>query len=450
MREQIPEDDLAELDELQEETEAEEISFPVTAVEQDGRWYLSLFYTAAEQARAETDLDVPEEGITPVGGETPEAAMDNMIDAIAGLDLEAMVASLNPNEFEALQRYGPLFLDDGQDELDASIADADVSIEVSDTTYDVSGSGSTRSIGITGLAVEITAEGETLSGRLEDGCFVGTVPGETEEIDTCELQEQFEEEIDLDDMVDDPQAVEDAIADIQAAFDDYQNPGIIVKEVDGAWYVSPFATVSDQVLAVMEALSREEIEDLGDQFTELVETFEDEVADGGIAVPEFDDFELPDDVDVVGPTDTTPDTVVPDDTVAPDDTIGTTEETVTGSTYVDEACFELDATGAQACFDDLLASGRVDAVDVPWYFRFPECGAAAVIWDGEYYQLPDAEFVAQIEAWQPCVQGIVAAGQAEAWEFDEVGRPECIEGRNPYLEDVSNEDFDAFIDCVYG
>ena len=446
LREQIPEDDLDELEQLDEETEPEPVSFPVTAVEQDGRWYLSLFYTAAEQARLETDFDVPEEGIAPIGGETPEEAIDNVIDAVAALDLEAMVASLNPNEFEALQRYGPLFLDDGQVELDASIADADVSIDVSDTTYDVSGSGSTRSIRITGLAVDITAEGETLAGRLVDGCFIGTAPGETEEINTCDLQARWEEEIDLDDMVDDPQAVEDAIADIQAAFDDYENPGIIVKEVDGAWYLSPMATVADQVLAVMEALSLDEIEDLGDQFRELVDTFEDEVADGRFAVPDFDDFELPDD-ELTVPT-TAPDAT--DDTVAPDDTITTTEDTVTDSTYVDDPCFELEAAGAQACFEDLVAAGRIDAVNVPWFFRFPECGAGALIWDGEYYALPDAEFVAQVEAWQPCVQGIIASGEAAPYEFDEVGQPQCLEGRNPYLEDVSNEDFDAFIDCVYG
>ena len=59
LREQIGEDEIAGID---EETDAEPGSFPVTAVEQDGRWYLSLFYTAAEQARAETDHDVPERG----------------------------------------------------------------------------------------------------------------------------------------------------------------------------------------------------------------------------------------------------------------------------------------------------------------------------------------------------------------------------------------------------
>ena len=210
----------------------------------------------------------------------------------------------------------------------------------------MTGSGSERSVDITALSVEITAEGETLAGRFADGCFIGTVPGEPEEINFCELQQELEDELELDDVVEDPEAVEDAIADIQAAFADYENPGIIVKEVDGAWYVSPMATASDQVLAVMEALSREEIESLGDQITELVETFEDEVAGTGFDVPELDDFELPAEDELSVPT-TGPEAIEPDDTIAPDATVMATEDTaVTDSTYVDEECFELDAANA--------------------------------------------------------------------------------------------------------
>ena len=74
---------------------------------------------------------------------------------------------------------------------------------------------------------------------------------------------------------------------------------------------------------------------------------------------------------------------------------------------------------------------------MPWYFRFPECGAAELIWSGDYYSLPDAEFVASVEALQPCVQGLDRVRRGvDDYEFGEVGRPECLEGRNPYLADV--------------
>src|SRR4029079_11655410 len=83
-----------------------------TSVKRDGRWYVSLFYTAAEGSRG--DADIPEKGIEPEGADTPDGALDNMFTAIGDLDLEAIIAGLNPNEAEALQRYAPIFLDDAQ------------------------------------------------------------------------------------------------------------------------------------------------------------------------------------------------------------------------------------------------------------------------------------------------------------------------------------------------
>ena len=53
----------------------------------DGRWYLSAFYSIAETLRHEADApDIPAEGVALNGGDSPEAAMDNLINAAAGLD----------------------------------------------------------------------------------------------------------------------------------------------------------------------------------------------------------------------------------------------------------------------------------------------------------------------------------------------------------------------------
>lgn len=445
LREQIGDDEIAQIDEESEPTDG---TFPVTAVQKDGRWYLSLFYTAAEQARLQTDFEIPAAGIEPQGGETPEAAMDDFLGAVTDLDLEGMVATLNPNEFEALQRYGPLFIDDAQDEIDDGLRESDVSIDLRDTTYEVTGSGAKRSVAITGFSVEISAEGDTLSGRLEDGCFIGRVPGQEEEVNTCTLTDELENELDLDDMVEDPQAVEDAIADVQAAFEDYENPGLIVQQVDGRWYLSPMATMSDNVLAVMEALSRDEIDDLGAQFRELAEAFEDEVVGSGVDVPDFDDFELPGDDDVATADTLAPDTVTPDDTTT-DDTSSTDDTAVPSSTFVEEQCHDGDVTEATSCYQELVDNGQLDAEFVPWYLRFPECGAAEELWDGSYYTLPDAEFVAFVESLQPCVQGLIESGEVRAIELGEIGRPECLDGANPWLLDIDSPEFEAFDQCVY-
>ena len=65
-----------------------EDTFPITAVRKDGRWYLSAFYSIAETMRHDADdPDIPAEGVALNGGDSPEAAMDNLVNAAAGLDL---------------------------------------------------------------------------------------------------------------------------------------------------------------------------------------------------------------------------------------------------------------------------------------------------------------------------------------------------------------------------
>jgi hypothetical protein len=446
IRENVEADEIDSIDETSEPTEGR---FPVTAVRQDGRWYLSLFYTAAEQARAQTDLEIPAEGVPLNGGDSPEAAMDHALAALADLDLAGLVGTLNPDEFEALQRYAPLFLDDAQRQLDDSVSESGVSIEVRDTAYTVDGEGARRGVTITAMAVDVTAEGETLTARLEDGCFLVQVPDQ-DEVSSCELTEQLDDALDLDDVVDDPQAVEDAIADVQAAFEEYENPGVIVQEVDGSWYLSPLATISEQVLAVVGALDRGEIEDLTAQLQDLAGTFDPDMVVGGVEVPDFDDFELPGDDAPSKPDADDPANTIVAETVAPDDSQAP-EDTVEGAAFPDEACYEeSDVAAAQACFEDLLASGDIEPEFVPWYFRFPECDAAATMWSDDLYGLPDDEFVAAIEALQPCVQGLIASGVAADYEFGEVGRPQCLDGQNPYLLDVNSDEFEVFTSCVYG
>ena len=72
--------DVSELD----DSTSSELDVPLTAVEVDGRWYLSVFFTAAEQARLSADQppDIPESGIKPSGGEHPEDALDELFDGL--------------------------------------------------------------------------------------------------------------------------------------------------------------------------------------------------------------------------------------------------------------------------------------------------------------------------------------------------------------------------------
>ena len=92
---------------------------------------------------------------------------------------------------------------------------------------------------------------------LDDGCWTVEAGGE-ETLNTCEPPTTCH----AGRGVRGPRAIEDLQRRVQAAFADYENPGFIVHEVDGEWYFSPIATCTEQLLAVLRALSREEIEEL--------------------------------------------------------------------------------------------------------------------------------------------------------------------------------------------
>ncbi|MGI9053382.1 MAG: hypothetical protein ACR2HQ_12165 [Ilumatobacteraceae bacterium] len=412
-----------------ESTEAEEFEFPLTTVRKGDRWYVSAFYTIAELARNDLDepMDIPAKGVQAVGGASPEDAMDNMIDGIEALDLEGVIGALNPDEFEALQRYAPLFVDDAQRELD----DADAAITFADSDYTVSGSGDTRAVSIDYLRVNVESEVDPGTVTLEDGCWTIEAGGDT--VNSCRLAEDLPE---LDDMFEDPEPVRTLIAAFQAAFDDYKNPGFSVKQVDGAWFLSPIATTAEQLLAVIRAVSRDEIEDLQAAIEEAMETMDGDDFDTGQLVPGgnlLDDYSNPNDETV-----TTSETVPSDDPLTPTGTAPT------------EACFgENDAELASRCFQELVDAGEIEPFAVPTYLRFPECGLVEIYWSGDYFALPDDEFVALVEETAPCLREKVESGELDERDLPlEFANPECLDGRNWYTALDDDAYNDAFNECV--
>lgn len=412
-----------------ESGEPEPFELPLTAVRQDGRWYVSAFYTVAEQIRQEMDdaPDIPAEGIPAVGGDTPEDAMDNMLEGIEALDLQGIIGSLDPQEFEALQRYAPLFIADAQAELD----EAGAAITIDDPEYSVSGSGSTRQVGIDYLRVTIDVEDDPGTITLDGGCW--TIEAAEDSFNTCDLTGDMSQ---LEDMFDDPEPVRDLIEAFQTAFDDYENPGFTVKEVDGGWYLSPMSTVAEQLLAVLRAVDRQEIEELIAAVEDAMES--DIELDTGDIVPGddlLDDYTNPNEDDASA-------TTVPSDTTGDDDP----------PTSVDpeEECYvETEGTQAAECYQGLVDSGAIEPVEVPVYLRVPECGLADLYWSGDYFNLPDAEFVTVVEEAAPCFQDAVTAGTIGENDIPlELEAPECLQGRNWYAATADDTYYDEFIECA--
>lgn len=368
----------------------------------------------------------------PKGADSPEGAVDQLFAAVSDLDLEDMIATLDPTEAEALQRYAPLFLDEAQIELD------DVGLEwaITDTAYTVTGDGSRRSVAIDSLTFDATIPDEgTVHAEFKDGCVTATggLDGDVEEISWC-----------IDDTTDsifegagigDDEAAKRLFEVLDEALADYEPGGVAVHEVDGAWYVSPIRTYFDAFNDLLAALDVDELREIigaGSDFVESV--FEGTIFDNGNLIDES--FELPADEAA--------------DDVPGEATDEATDEATEDASTLDAytLCFEeIDAASGVACMNAGIAAGTIDPVFVAPHFRFAECGVAETYWS-DIYSLGDADFVAMVEGASPCFLNLIATGQVESWEVaSELVAPQCLEGKNWYT--TYEEDYnDRFYDCV--
>ena len=396
---------------IDDETTDGELDVTFATVEREGRWYVSLFYTAANSIYG--GADIPEEGIAAVGADSPEGALDNLVGYTSNLDIENMIASLNPNEAEVLQRYAPLFLDGVQEALDS----VDIAWEITDVEYSVDGSGDRRQVGIDGFHFEAQVEGETVEFDWVDGCLVGTTP--QGEFDSCTALDDSGDST-LNDYLDDAGmgdgGVRQLIEDVRDTFSDLAVNGVVVDKVDGSWYVSPIGTGAETFLSVLRAVDRDDIETFIDDFSTV---FEEGISMPEIALPDNSD----DDTAV-----TIPDASAPDDSVS--DIVS----------WVDCAIQYTETADITSCITSAVDSGEIDPTYIPASLLFPECGLAEYFLGFDSSSDDAATFLAMIEPGRQCV---IDAAAAKGFDLllvsPEFVYPDCFVQDNPYNYSEENE-----------
>jgi hypothetical protein len=221
----------------------------LVAVEEDGRWYVSLFYSLADAARRSAGEPVPEftAGVSPEGASSPEAAVRSLVDAGVALDARRVIALLPPDEAAALHDYAPLFLDD----LEAEAAEARESFSVAVRSLDLSvdRDGDEAAVTVDGFDVEATVDGERTAMRYDGRCFhVELADGEEEE--TCGPAAS---------------ALTGLVVPLRGSPAESDAPArsaIVTVERDGRWYVSPIRTVLRPLVEALRAFDGDSLEEL--------------------------------------------------------------------------------------------------------------------------------------------------------------------------------------------
>jgi hypothetical protein len=341
------------------------------------------------------------------------------------------------------------------------IDEAPIELEFTQAEYTVTGDGSRRHASIDLLVLEGSAEGTAFELEYSDGCF--KVAAEGEEVNSCDIGEQltgeeFEQYGDL--MSEGP--VRDLIDVLTEAFADYDQPGVTLVETDGSWYVSPIGTYFDQLLAVLRALDRSEldavIEAVPPAAEALFEDFfgttdfdlDDPFSDDPFADDTITDDIIEDIADDPFVEDTILDDPFVDDTILDDPFV---DDTIVEDTFAEsplDRCWEIvDATEASTCFQDVVKAGEADPWAAPLEMLHPECGVAEAYWSN--FQMTDEEFFALIDTARPCFLALVASGELVESDLPTVyTKPECFEGRNWY-QVFGEPDYDARVEeCAAG
>lgn len=240
---------------------AEEDDAQFTVVEEDGSWYISLWYSVAEAAREEAGEPAPTfgAGVIPVGGDTPEDALRVMIDAAIGLDAEGVIAAMDPSEFRALHDYAPLFLDEVDEaavEFRQMLADEGVTYSLDRLDLSSADVRGRTVVSVDGFAASAFADGENASIDYDGNCFTTIVGSEIDEVCLDTLQDELADE-----------ELPDAYLDLVTE----SNSGVTVIERDGQWYVSGFPTIIGAYTDLLASLEPQDIDDLTEFFSSSFE-----------------------------------------------------------------------------------------------------------------------------------------------------------------------------------
>jgi hypothetical protein len=370
------------------------------------RWYLSMNYSIAESARLQSEdpykVPLKGAGVAAKGAPSPEAAISDMMQAMADLDTRRIIELLPPDEFAALHDYAGQFIDkatdavkDGKKQykltvtpqlLTSKIADDRVVVTIKDLPFKLKVDNPDVKLKADYAAKVLNAslntkdgskgqltwknqildgsftspEGEKVSAKYAKECLTITVDGDEKKGCGQEGLAKLFSDIT-------GQAIDTSTLNTDGlGFSSKCKPtnkgkpvlGFTVIKREGAWYVSPTRTMLDSVTAVMKKLEPKDIECLRDQIETSIKSLSNQNNNPDAIDPTFIDPTDPN-ADPFA-TDTFPDFPV-DSSIASDDIFAddTFDSSVDTSVTFDDSGVRSDETLVveEPLFDETSAAG---------------------------------------------------------------------------------------------
>jgi hypothetical protein len=252
------------------------IDLTLVTVKSGEGWHVSLLYSLAEEARADSGAPVPDfgNGIPARGADSPKAAVEAMVAAFNEADYKRMIELTPPDSMAVLHDYGPGLLaeleTDEEDEEDDDGSGLRMATGPDTRLDDVElgepeGSGTTRRLSLEGYQLTMSYDGEVSMSYVYDGsCVTSTLPNWSMSSEDG-AEEPADESEETRRCVDEPS--DDLFFDLGSMFPPAGpllfGPGeadIVVVERDGAWYVDPARSIIDTLLLNIDAMSSAQAE----------------------------------------------------------------------------------------------------------------------------------------------------------------------------------------------
>jgi hypothetical protein len=245
----------------------------IGVVEQDGKWYVSAFYTAAEAAAVAGGYEMPDQPIAAAGAASPEEAVTEMIQAASTADVERVIELTPPDEMAALHDYGQILVDMAAEQVGPGESlfgdDSDLTIdEYEFETTDVTGGTKVLPtyVKFTVAVTDSEGDGGTVEvTKVDDTCVEYTVTG-TDNGEPIDQTERYCAE-DVRPVLEESDTPADVIDIAVRMTGQASQLGVVTVEVDGQWYVSPSRTLYDPLIVAARGLEPGDIDILVDYFT---------------------------------------------------------------------------------------------------------------------------------------------------------------------------------------
>ena len=222
---------------------ANDVPVEIVVIDDEG-WHVSMYYSIAEAARKDARAPIPDfgNGVQPEGAASPEAAVRELVEASANLDVRRVISLLPPGEMSALHDYAPLFLDDFEEFAEELRTWTNFEISVDELDTEVDEDGDVAKVSVSGFTASGTVTGEPFDVAYDGECFSGTFEGESDEF----CFDDYEQTV--------------LGGDFAKRMADASLTVLTVQE-GGEWFVTPTRTFMEYALVVLRALDPEDLED---------------------------------------------------------------------------------------------------------------------------------------------------------------------------------------------